>query len=201
MDKPPANLPAAHEGSPLALETAVSWTLEPTTEGGGSWIAFRSQHGTAVLRCTDLYAHDAEGQRLDAWLTVTGNTIGIHVHDRSARYPITIDPLVWTETNRLTASDANDGPWFGWTVAISDLTAVIGASQASVLGSNSGAAYVYERDHNGTDVWGERIKLTASDGGPDDFGSSVAIDVDGTCADVADGSTCTDGLFCNGAEN
>ncbi len=76
----------------------------------------------------------------------------------------------WTQQAKLTASDGAAGDIFGLSVAISGDTAIVGA-----IGVNNtqGAAYVYVR--NGTS-WTQQAKLTASDGGADDFfGQSVAI--------------------------
>ncbi len=79
----------------------------------------------------------------------------------------------WTEVAKLTASDGEAGDLFGEKVAIGGDTAVIGAFADDDLGTNSGAAYIFQR--RGRD-WGEVAKLTASDGVAGDiFGNSVAI--------------------------
>ena len=45
--------------------------------------------------------------------------------------------------------------------------------------SNTGAAYIFERNQGGAENWGQVQKLTASDAAVNDqFGRSVAIDVD-----------------------
>ncbi len=83
---------------------------------------------------------------------------------------------VWTEQQKLTASDGAAGDDFGYSVAISSDTLVVGAYQDDDNGSRSGSAYVYVRDAG---VWAEQQKLTASDGFLfDQFGSSVAISGD-----------------------
>ena len=65
-----------------------------------------------------------------------------------------------TET-KLTASDAAAGDHFGFAVAVSGDTVVVGASTQTIGGSSSGSAYVFVR--SGT-TWTEQQKLTASDG-------------------------------------
>ncbi|HXQ75732.1 MAG TPA: hypothetical protein VN791_04485 [Acidimicrobiales bacterium] len=68
------------------------------------------------------------------------------------------------------ASDAWPGADFGWSVAVSGSTAVVGAPYAN---SYTGAAYVFT-DSGGT--WTQQAELTAGDGAPgDEFGWSVAI--------------------------
>ena len=86
----------------------------------------------------------------------------------------------WGQRLKLTASDADETDYFGSSVAISGDTAVVGAQGDKELASYAGAAYIFERDNTGTDAWGERVKLTASDGALwDDFGVAVpAISAD-----------------------
>ena len=80
---------------------------------------------------------------------------------------------VWTETDKLTASDAVADAWFGASISISGDSLVVGAQGDSEIGTASGAAYVFERI-DGT--WTETAKLLASDGVDEDaFGSSVSV--------------------------
>ncbi len=82
----------------------------------------------------------------------------------------------WGEVKKLTASDAQAGDRFGWSVAVSGDTAVVGANGEDAGGTTAGAAYVFQRDQGGTDNWGEVKKLTASDAQAfSDFGFSVAV--------------------------
>ena len=83
---------------------------------------------------------------------------------------------VWTEQQKLTASDGAADDQFGLSVSIAGDTAVIGAHNDDDNGNGSGSAYVYVRSNG---VWSEQQKLTASDGAQDDyFGYSVSIDGD-----------------------
>ena len=82
----------------------------------------------------------------------------------------------WTEQVKLTAFDGANSDKFGWSVSISGDYAVIGAYQDDDNGSDSGSAYIFQR--NGSN-WTEQAKLTASDGaGNDKFGYSVSISGD-----------------------
>ncbi|MBU1103413.1 MAG: FG-GAP repeat protein [Nanoarchaeota archaeon] len=79
----------------------------------------------------------------------------------------------WIEEQKLTASDGAQSEQFGWSVAVSDGVAVIGANRDNDLGLDSGSAYVFRFD--GVN-WVEESKLLASDGAAgDDFGSIVSI--------------------------
>jgi WD40 repeat protein len=71
----------------------------------------------------------------------------------------------------LTASDAAAGDNLGFSVAVNDTWAVVGAQNDDVVGSNSGSAYVFD-----VNTGEQRRKLIASDASADDkFGWSVAI--------------------------
>ncbi|WP_198552528.1 FG-GAP repeat protein [Psychromonas sp. MB-3u-54] len=85
--------------------------------------------------------------------------------------------LTTVEVAKILSSDGGAYDYFGYSVALSGNTAVIGAGVSyTVPASGSGAAYVYTR--NGT-FWSEQAKLTASDASTaDEFGSSVTIDGD-----------------------
>ena len=87
----------------------------------------------------------------------------------------------WGEVTKIFASDAQTGDQFGYSVAVSGDSAVVGAAFEDVagFGSNAGSAYVFQRDQGGTDNWGELNKITASDAqGSDLFGVSVAVSGD-----------------------
>lgn len=72
---------------------------------------------------------------------------------------------------KLTASDAAADDFFGWSVAIFDNTAVVGAFGNDDAGNSSGSVYVFDTT-NGQELF----KLTASDAAAlDQFGFSVAI--------------------------
>ena len=79
---------------------------------------------------------------------------------------------VWSQQQKLLASDGDDS--FGWSVAISGETVVVGApADEGAAGFRSGSAYVFVRSGG---VWRKQQKLLASDGAAGDrFGYSVAI--------------------------
>jgi hypothetical protein len=102
----------------------------------------------------------------------------------------------WTQAAELRADDGAAGEFFGFSVAVSGDTAVVGAHDATVDGqADRGAAYVF---HHTGDAWAQVARLTAGDGISGDlFGNAVAIDGD-TIVVGAYGST-VDGRFGQGA--
>jgi hypothetical protein len=95
-----------------------------------------------------------------------------------AAYMFVRSGTIWSEQQRLIASDGADQDLFGNSVAISGETAIIGATlgDANAI-QNVGAAYVFTR--NGT-AWTQQQKLSVSDNPSthDGFGYSVAISGD-----------------------
>jgi hypothetical protein len=68
---------------------------------------------------------------------------------------------VWTQTQKLVASDGVAKGYFGQGIALDGNTAIIGAEGVAVNGvANAGAAYVFSRASDGT--WSQTQKLTAS---------------------------------------
>ncbi|WP_460956815.1 hypothetical protein, partial [Spirosoma litoris] len=88
----------------------------------------------------------------------------------------------WGQVKKLVAADRATNDYFGYSVAISGSTVVVGAYQESedAAGSNTlsnaGSAYVFSQNQGGSDNWGQVKKLVATDRqGGDNFGFSVAI--------------------------
>jgi len=78
----------------------------------------------------------------------------------------------WFQTAKLIAYDGTAG-YFGWSVAISGDTAVVGAFGG---GSNRGSAYVFDRQGS---AWSWTANLVANDGVAFDyFGCSVSVSGD-----------------------
>ncbi|MBN2447392.1 MAG: SUMF1/EgtB/PvdO family nonheme iron enzyme, partial [Phycisphaerae bacterium] len=86
---------------------------------------------------------------------------------------------VFSEKDKLTASDATAGDEFGVAVSVSGDTAVIGALADDDAGGGSGSAYIFQRDPGDPTRWVEVAKLRAADAAAgDEFGWSVSIDGD-----------------------
>jgi hypothetical protein len=153
----------------LTLSLATSGDLVPRLDRDrtgltlGSGLAYRG-----------LWAGDARGRDLPAWLELRRDRLLLRVDDTGARYPLTIDPVF--QSAKLTASTGVADDRFGRAVAISGNTAVVGAEQADAVGFSSGAAYVFVKPASGWADATQVATLTASDGAPGEFlGASVAI--------------------------
>jgi len=83
---------------------------------------------------------------------------------------------LWAQQAKLTALDGATGNLFGWSVSLSEDTALVGASSGEGNAINSGAAYVFTR--TGT-VWSQQAKLQGLDGvAGDGFGYGVSLSGD-----------------------
>ena len=169
---------------PLTLQMTLQSELK--TELRNNTLTFTNAAGTNISY-NKLKVWDAQGKTIPAQMKLTGNTLSLLVDDQQAQYPLTIDPS-FTQQTYLKASNTDEGDQFGFSVAISNNTLVVGARNESSnsigvnddennnLASRSGAAYVFT--HSGSS-WSQQAYLKASntDVG-NEFGFSVAISGD-----------------------
>ncbi len=94
-----------------------------------------------------------------------------------------------TETVKLNASDGEAEDRFGWSVSISGNKAIVGAWKDDDKGSDSGAAYIFEKSSDTWTSMTEKAKLTASDGAAEDY-FGFSVDISGDIAIV--GALCDD---------
>lgn len=102
--------------SPLRLLLSVDATgVTPAFSPDASYVSLQQDDGTDVLRYDGLAVKDAAGTALAAWFEqeLTGE-IAIVVDDRTATYPIVVDP---TLTAVKSESDSQSGETFGFSVA------------------------------------------------------------------------------------
>jgi cyclophilin family peptidyl-prolyl cis-trans isomerase len=146
---------------------------------GTSWVQ------KAKLIAADGTQSDKFGQSVstDGYYAI----VGAHWNDEKgsdagAAYifaPNEVDPNNWDQKTKLTASDAAAGDYFGYSVAIGQGRALVGAYGNDDNGSSSGSAYTFASDDLNTDHWNQIAKLTAPDAAAGDyFGRSVAIGID-----------------------
>jgi MYXO-CTERM domain-containing protein len=166
--------PAGANGEALTVEVKVEGDVAPVLVTGGAGLALRDANGATVARYTDLAAFDADDVERRSWFEVSGDVVRLRVDDDGARYPLRIDPLMWTQQAELTASDGAARDGFGFSVSVSGGTAILGAP-GPVVGSNVrvGKAYVFVQSGS---AWTQQAEFTASDAQVGDgFGSSVSV--------------------------
>jgi hypothetical protein len=82
----------------------------------------------------------------------------------------------WSQEQKLTSSEATAGDYFGYSVAVSGDTIVVGAVHEAIAGTEAGAAYAFGYD---VSQWKSEAVLRAPDADPHDlFGHTVAVDGD-----------------------
>ena len=163
---------APHEGSPIPTEHGAAYVF---TRTGETWIQ------QAKLTAAD----GSEGDRLGFSVAVSGDTVVVGAFwddsgdnaDQGSAYVFTRTGETWTQQARLTAADGAASDQFGYSVAVSSDTAVVGATGGDVGGKpDQGSAYVFTRT-GGT--WSQAAKLTARDGSAGDaLGQSVSVSND-----------------------
>ncbi len=154
-------------------------------DSGSAYVFTRS--GTDWSQQAKLTAADgAAGDLFGVRVALAGDTalIGARLDDddvngvdSGSAYVFTRSEDSWSQQAKLTAADGGAGDWFGYTVALTNDTALIGAgNHDGGNGVDSGSAYVFTRSGA---MWIQKTKLTAADGKPgDQFGGKVAISGD-----------------------
>ena len=159
-------------------------------EGSGAAIRFLDRTGKAAINYSALKAWDAAGRALPTRMRAEGQTVRIVVDARGARYPVTIDPIAQQANLKPAAVGTTQaGDRFGWAVAVSGGTAVVGApsEDSSTTGINTtpnedatdaGAAFVYVGIGN---TWTQQAYLKAGNVGTtqagDNFGFAVGVSI------------------------
>ncbi len=158
--------------------------------GTGAAYVFERNHSGAnhwgeVERLT---ADDAVGEEhFSQSVAISGDTIvaGAPYDDDAgdssgSAYTFGRQGATWAQQQKPTASDAAENDRFGYSVAVSGDTAVVGAYLDDHGGNDdAGAAYIFVRNQGGADQWGQVAKLTADDAAERDyFGQSIAISGD-----------------------
>ena len=166
---------------------------------GAVYVFERNQGGldawglVSILRSSDRAPKDSFGNSIGIdgdWIVASApwedGGLGDPLPDAGAVYVFhrnqgTVDP--WSEVAILHASDADIYDYFGWSLAISGETLVVGAflenGGAGDPFPEAGAAYVFKRTGAGIDEWSEVKNIHASDAQEDDcFGQYVDIEGD-----------------------
>jgi len=139
---------------------------------GGTWTQ------QSKLTASDGAANDLFGSSV----AVSGDTVVVGAYSDDMRqgsaYVFVKPGGGWsdmTQTAKLTESHRAEGEIFGWSVAVSGDTVVVGAPADGIGVENPQGAYVFVKPGGGWSDMTETAKLTASDGYVFDFfGASVA---------------------------
>lgn len=155
---------------------AIVGTRSETSGGlnSGSAYIFDVMMGNQLLKLTpeDGLSANEFGYSVD----IRGNTaiVGAFTDDEEASdagAAYLFDVASGEQLHKLTADDADAGDWFGYSVAISNGVAIVGARGDDAKGFNAGAAYLFDVASGD-----QLVKLTADDGSAQDFfGYDVAI--------------------------
>jgi hypothetical protein len=153
----------------------------------GGWVITETYYENAKLTASDGAASDYFGKSI----AISGDTVVVGAYlddnkgsDFGSAYVFVKPNSGWATTKtfnaKLTASDGAASDYFGYSVAISGDTVVVGALYDDDKGTNSGSVYMFVKPSNGwatTNAYNG--KLTANDGKANDwFGSFVAINGD-----------------------
>ncbi len=164
-------------GSPHLL---IRGRVRLFTKGNdGTWADAPMQSALTGATSEFIAASDwEEGDAFGSSVAISGNTAIVGAPDkdskRGAVYILTKgSDGIWKETQKLTASDGADGDIFGFSVAISGDTAIVGAKDSK---GTDGTSYIYTKGSDGT--WKETQRLTVAAGSKGKFGHAVAISGD-----------------------
>ncbi len=172
-------------GWSVALAGDTALVSAPQDDDGGlesgSAYVFVRAGSTWTLQQKLTAADGAGGDNFGFAVSLSGDTalVGAWNDDEGASansgsaYVFLRGGTTWTQQQKLTASDAAAGAWFGMRVSVSGNTALVGAPFSDGPAVDCGAAYVFVR--TGT-TWVQEQRLTAADAAASDqFGSAVSL--------------------------
>jgi FG-GAP repeat len=162
-------------GDRFGYSVAVSGSTALVSANGKAAVYVFVRSGKSWSQQAKLTAANAGGFGTSVALSGSTAVIGapytnIKKKETGAAYVFVRSGKSWSQQAKLTASDGDQGSEFGYSVAISGSTAVIGA----YFHNYAGAAYVFTR--SGT-AWSQQSELTppAGSGLGTYFGGSVAV--------------------------
>ncbi len=164
-------------------DIVVVGTYKDNNDNGSAYIFSRNEGGANNWgQTTKITAADgATDDRFGRGVAVSGDIVVVGAYendDNGSAYIFSRNEGGadnWGQTAKITAADGATDDHFGWAVAVSGDTAVVGA----LYDDDNGSAYIFSRNEGGADNWGQTAKITAADGAADDrFGWAVAISGD-----------------------
>ena len=180
----------AEFGRSVAIDGSTAVVGKPT--GSGRTYVFQQDHGgpnawgqETYISCQPVFTadHDSFGRSV----SISGDTavVGTPSDDSivgtsGSVYVIQRDqgePGAWEKIAKIAAEDSGHGG-FSSAVAIDGDRIIVGAPADDLNGTESGSAYIFERDFGGTGAWGQVIKIVPGDGGEYDRFGSVSVSGD-----------------------
>jgi hypothetical protein len=160
------------ESSDVVIVIADPLNQPPTVNAGEDQDVFVGN----IVTLTGV-ATDPEGKPLNySWVITSKPTNSQSKLNNANKISSSFTPIIakpFSSSKKLVSPDPGVNDWFGYSVAITNTYALVGAYQADDKGSNSGAAYIYKR--NGEN-WQYVQTLTASNGAAlDNFGQIVVL--------------------------
>ena len=176
-------------GSAVALSGDTALVGAPTADNdngdtSGAAYVFTRSDGVWTEQTKLLASDGAETDELGVSVALDGDTALVgatlyqdKTHPQSgAAYLFVRSEGEWTEQAKLVPNDAIAFGYFGWSVALSGDTALVGAYGDDDNGDTSGSAYVFVRLGN---FWLFQAKLQGTGGSAfDSFGAAVALSGD-----------------------
>ena len=157
------------------------------TDSGAAYL-YRRTNGAWQLEQTLTPADGAANDRFGHSVNIHGTTIVVGAPrdddagtNSGAAYIFEFDPATRTfvESKKVVDPRGRAKDLFGESVAVDGSTLVVGARLDDGLGTNSGSAFVFNRNRGGSENWGIRRKIKASTAAAfSQFGSSVDIEGD-----------------------
>jgi hypothetical protein len=165
----------AVKGETIVVGSPAHEVLPGIANHGAVYVFTRT--GTTWTRQQKLIHKDASADALGQAVGFDGNSIiggaPAKASNRGAAYVFAFDP---NAAPKLVASDGGAGDEFGFSVAVSGDTAIVGAPLDNVTATGQGSAYIFTRAGS---TWTQQARLIATDGGFNhQFGTSVAVSGD-----------------------
>jgi hypothetical protein len=159
---------------------AASYYDDPSGSNSGSVYVF-SENGGAWTETQKLTASDgAANDHFGFSVSMSGTRIAVGARNEDdaasnagAVYVYESVGGIWSQTDKLTASDAGVSHSFGYDVAIDGTRLAVGSYREGSVAAAAGAVYVYDL---AAGTWSETQKITAADGAAgDEFGFTVSL--------------------------
>ena len=179
-------------GTTLAVSGDYLVTGAPRSDGAGrnsgAAYIFRRQGTEWIEQAKLVSPEETRGDYFGISVAIDEATVLVGTHrsneplaDGGSVYVFERNGEIWNQTAKLTAPDASNFAYFGFSVGIDGDTAIVGATRDDEAGIDAGAAYVFVRNPSG---WAPQAKLIGNNTeSEDNFG--YAVDVDGDFAIVS----------------